>query len=76
MNRDGSWFSADRQYARWPYLKLADWKANVNAVKYYARMRPKKVIDLLAQRMKLSKAETETYFGDVRRLLEETNTIP
>lgn len=66
----------DRQYARWPYLKLADWKANVNAVKYYARMRPKKVIDLLAQRMKLSKAETETYFGDVRRLLEETNTIP
>ncbi len=65
----------DRQYARWPYLKMADWKANVNAVKYYARMRPKKVIGLLASRMKLTGAEVETYFGDVSRLLEQTNTI-
>ncbi len=65
----------DRQYERWPYLTLADWKANVNAVKYYARIRPKKIIDLLASRMKLTEAEKEEYFGSVRRLLEETNTL-
>ena len=29
----------DRQYARWPYLTLSDWKQNVSAVKYYARIR-------------------------------------
>ncbi len=65
----------DRQYERWPYLKLSDWKANVNAVRYYARMRPKKVVSMLASRMKLTGEEVEEYFGSVQRLLEETNTI-
>ena len=65
----------DRQYARWPYLTLSDWKQNVSAVKYYARIRPKKIVGLLAARMKLTDEETENYFGPVLRLLEETNTL-
>ena len=61
----------DRQYERWPYLTRSDWQANVNAVKYYAKKRPVKVIDLLAERMKLTAEEKERYFGAVRTLLEE-----
>ncbi len=66
----------DRQYDRWPYLTRKNWQQNVDAVKYYARVRPKKVIDLLSSRMKLTQAEKEQYFGDTARLLEETNTLP
>ena len=65
----------DRQYARWPYLTLSDWRQNVSAVKYYARIRPKKIVGLLAARMKLTDREVEEYFGPVLRLLEETNTL-
>ena len=61
----------DRQYERWPYLTRKDWQANVSAVKYYARKRPLRVIDLLAERMKLTAEEKETYFGEVRSFLEE-----
>ena len=65
----------DRQYDRWPYLSRKEWQQNVDAVKYYARVRPKKVIDFLSSRMKLTAEEKEAYFGDVARLLETTNTL-
>jgi hypothetical protein len=56
-------------------MKLSNWKKNIRATKYYARVRPKKIPALLKEAMKLSKDETETYFGDTLRLLEETNKI-
>ncbi len=65
-----------RQNKRWPYLTMEEWRQNVNAVKYYARVRPKKIVSLLAKRMKLTDQEVETYFGDVQRLLDQVNTLP
>ena len=65
-----------RHIARWKNLTMEKWHTNVDAVKYYARMRPKKIPELLQQAMKLTDAEVETYFGSVLRLLEETNTLP
>ena len=55
---------------------MEEWRQNVNAVKYYARVRPKKIVSLLAKRMKLTDQEVETYFGDVQRLLDQVNTLP
>ncbi len=60
-----------RQYQRWPYLTEKDWRENVNAVKYYARRRPVKIVDLLCERMKLTEAEKEQYFGETLRALKE-----
>ena len=65
-----------RHIERWKNLKLADWHTNVNAIKYYARVRPKKVPELLKKAMKLTDQEVQTYFGEVLELLEVTNTLP
>lgn len=65
-----------RHIARWKNLTMDDWHINVDAVKYYARLRPKKIPELLQKAMKLTDEEVETYFGEVLRLLEETNTLP
>ena len=65
-----------RHIKRWGNMKLSNWKKNIRATKYYARVRPKKIPGLLKEAMKLSKDETETYFGDTLRLLEETNKAP
>ena len=54
-------------------MKMDNWRKNIKATKYYARVRPKKVPEMLQKAMKLTKAETEEYFGDTLRLLEETN---
>ena len=64
-----------RQNKRWPYLTMKRWRTNVNATKYYARVRPKKIVSMLQKRMKLTDAEVETYFGRVQALLEEQNTV-
>ena len=45
----------------------------MDAVKYYARVRPTKIVSLLQKHMKLSDAEVQTYFGKVQALLEQTN---
>lgn len=47
---------------------------NISATEYYARVRPKKIPEMLQKAMKLTDEEVETYFGEVLRLLEETNT--
>ncbi len=64
-----------RHNQRWPFLTMKRWRTNVNATKYYARVRPKKIIPMLQKRMKLTDEETERYFGEVRRKLEELNTV-
>ena len=60
-----------RQYERWPYLSEKEWRQNVDAVKYYARRRPIKIVDLLSDRMKLTKDEKEYYFGEVLEKLKQ-----
>ena len=62
-----------RHIARWKNMKLSNWKKNISATKYYARVRPKKIPQLLKSAMKLTKAETEQYFGHALEVLEETN---
>ena len=64
-----------RHLARWKpkHFTLKAWRQNVDAVKYYARVRPTKIVDLLQKHMKLTDSEVEQYFGEVQRLLEEQN---
>ena len=57
-------------------MKRTNWNKNMSAIKYYARVRPKKVPEMLKKAMKLTDAEVEQYFGDVLRLLEVTNAKP
>ncbi len=59
-----------RHLERWPHFTLKAWRQNVDAVKYYARMRPVKIVSLLKKHMKLTDAEVEQYFGEAQRLLE------
>ena len=51
------------------------WRQNLDAVKYYARMRPVKIVALLQKHMKLTNAEVEQYFGAVQQTLQETNIL-
>lgn len=62
-----------RHNARWKNLTMTRWRKNVNATRYYARVRPKKIVSMLAKRMHLTNAEVETYFGDIQRKLETVN---
>ncbi len=65
-----------RHIERWKNMKLENWKKNIHATKYYARVRPKKIPEMLKKAMKLTNAEVEEYFGDALKLLEETNKKP
>ncbi|MBR6029950.1 MAG: CotH kinase family protein [Clostridia bacterium] len=65
-----------RHIKRWKNITLKNWRTNVNATKYYARVRPKLIVGMLQKRMKLTDEEVETYFGEVQRLLEVTNAKP
>ena len=62
-----------RHLTRWPHFTMKEWRQNVDAVKYYARMRPVKIVALLQKHMKLTDAEVEQYFGETQRLLEGLN---
>ena len=62
-----------RHIERWKNMKMENWKKNIHATKYYARVRPKKIPEMLKKAMKLSSAEVEEYFGETLKLLEETN---
>ena len=62
-----------RHISRWKNMKMENWRKNIRATKYYARVRPKKIPEMLQKAMKLTKEEVEEYFGDTLRLLEETN---
>ena len=63
-----------RHIARWKNMKLENWKTNIHATKYYARVRPKKIPGLLKSAMKLTNAEVEQYFGHALEVLEDYNT--
>ena len=65
-----------RHIERWNNMKLKNWETNISATKYYARVRPKKIPELLQKAMKLTNAEVETYFGAVLEKLEVTNAKP
>jgi len=65
-----------RHIERWDNMKLKNWHTNISATKYYARVRPRKIPELLQKAMKLTDAEVETYFGEVLELLEVTNANP
>ncbi len=64
-----------RHLERWPHFTLKEWRQNVDAVKYYARMRPVKIVSLLQKHMKLTDAEVDQYFGETQRLLEGLNIL-
>ena len=65
-----------RHIERWKNMKMDNWKVNIHATTYYARVRPKKIPEMLKKRMKLTNAEYEEYFGETLKLLEETNKRP
>ena len=65
-----------RHIARWKNMKMENWKTNIHATKYYARVRPKKIPEMLKKAMNLTNAEYEEYFGETLKLLEETNKKP
>jgi len=62
-----------RHLERWPHFTMKEWRQNVDAVKYYARVRPLKIVSLLQKHMKLTDAQVDQYFGEVLSLLETTN---
>lgn len=62
-----------RHIERWNNMKIKNWYTNISATQYYARVRPRKIPELLKKAMKLTDAEVETYFGEVLELLEVTN---
>ncbi len=65
-----------RHISRWKNMKLSNWKKNIRATKYYARVRPKKIPALLKAAMKLTDEEVETFFGHALEVLETVNTLP
>ena len=65
-----------RHIERWKNIKMENWKKNIHAIKYYARVRQKKIPEMLKKAMKLTNAEVEEYFGETLKLLEETNKRP
>jgi len=65
-----------RHIERWKNMKMENWKKNIHAIKYYARVRPKNIPEMLKKAMKLTQAEVDEYFGDTLKLLEETNKRP
>ena len=65
-----------RHIERWDNMKLKNWHTNISATKYYARVRPRKIPELLKKAMKLTNAEVEEYFSAVLEKLEVTNAKP
>ncbi|MHC1786710.1 MAG: CotH kinase family protein [Christensenellales bacterium] len=66
-----------RHFARWPRgLNEEDWRTNVAAVKYYARVRPLKVIDHICRAMKVTGDERLQYFAGAEAALREANRGP
>lgn len=63
-----------RHCKKFTHINLKDWETNVNASMYYARVRPKKVINYICTALKVSKIDKEMYFGEVLELLEIYNS--
>ena len=65
-----------RHIERWNNMKLKNWETNISATKYYARVRPRKIPEMLQDAMNLTDEEVAFYFGDVLEKLEVTNAKP
>ncbi len=65
-----------RHIQRWHNMKIKNWRTNISATKYYARVRPRKVPELLQKAMGLTDEEVAEHFGSVLALLEVTNAKP
>lgn len=62
-----------RHIKKFKPFTMSQWTTNVNASKYYARVRPAKVIDYICSRLKVTAAEKKTYFSETLALLKEHN---
>ena len=62
-----------RHIKKFPGLTMKEWKTNVGAAMYYARIRPKKVITWLSQRLKLTNAQQQEFFAHTLELLAQYN---
>ena len=60
-----------RHLARWPHFTMTAWRKNVDAARYYARIRPTKIVALLQKHMKLTDAEVETYLSHAQAVIEQ-----
>ena len=65
-----------RHIRRWNNMKIKNWRTNISATKYYARVRPRKVPEMLKKAMGLTDEEVAEHFGSVLALLEVTNAKP
>jgi len=63
-----------RHVKKFNHINLKDWETNVNASMYYARVRPKKVINYICTNLKVNKTDKAMYFGEVLELLEIYNS--
>lgn len=66
----------DRHIRRWNNMSRKNWTKNINAIKYYARVRPRKVPAMLQKALRLTDEELTTYFAPVQSLLDITNAKP
>ena len=63
-----------RHIKKFKHFTLKEWDTNVHAAMYYARIRPKKVIDLICTNLKVNAKDKEAYFGETLKLLEIQNS--
>ncbi len=52
---------------------IKDWRVNVKASMYYARIRPRKMIDQICSKLGVKSAAKQEYFGEVFKLLDVYN---
>lgn len=73
------WYNAlepilERHVKKFNHINMKDWNVNVNASMYYARVRPKKVINYICTKLKVSSADKQMYFDEILELLEIYNS--
>ena len=60
-----------RHLARWPHFTMAAWRQNVDAAKYYARVRPTKIVAMLQKHMELTDEEVNACLAPAQALIEQ-----
>lgn len=63
-----------RHIAKFKSFTMDEWRTNVNASRYFARTRPKMVISAICNRLDVTSAEKEAYFGRTFELLKTHNS--
>ena len=62
-----------RHIAKFKSFTMREWTTNVNASRFYARTRPKMVINEICSRLNVTPDEKEKYFGETFELLKTHN---